>query len=65
MTSLENGEAGESKSLASRIDQTESWSQLSRGSERLGWQRKGYDTTECCHSDPGVLPQHQALQLLA
>ena len=65
MTSPENGEACESESLASRIDQTQSQSQPSRGSERLDWQRRGYDTTECSRSDPGVLPQHQALQLLA
>ncbi len=65
MTSPEHGEACESWSLASRIGQTESQSQLSRGSERPGWQRRGYDTTECSRSDPGVLPQHQALQLLA
>ncbi len=65
MTTPENGEACESKSLASRIDQTQSQSQPGRGSERLGWQRRGYDTTERFSSDPGVLPQHQALQLLA
>ena len=49
----------------SRIDQTQSQSRPSRGSERLDWRRRGYDTTECFRSDPGVLPQHQALQLLA
>ena len=37
-TSPEHGEACESKSLASRIDQTQPQSQPSRGSERLDGQ---------------------------
>jgi hypothetical protein len=65
MTSPVSGEACESLALASRIDQTQSQSQPGRGSERLDWQRRDYDTTERSRSDPGVLPQHQALQLLA
>ena len=65
MTSPQNGEACKGWSLASRIDQTQSQSQPGRESERLDWQRRGYDTTECSRSDLGVLPQHQALQLLA
>src|SRR6266702_4547446 len=56
MTSSFYEEACESWSLASRIDQTQSQSQPGRGSERLDWQRRGYDTTECCRSDPGAAP---------
>ncbi len=64
MTSPKIGEACESKALTSRIDQTEPLSQLSRGSGRLGWRRGGYDITKGSRSDPAVLPQQQAFQLL-